>query len=151
MSDLAQLATSIRLAFEEVHRRSSSGDPNWNPNLIVEVLEPAMVEQTPTLILITPWTISGLMFLADGTGIPELTVGKRRFAVGVDTIGTIGTYASVNLVPDVSGLADQEDARHAAVALALPFQQAVARALQERSVADPTRRDLFKRLGGTST
>ncbi len=150
MSDLAQLATATRLAFEGVQRRSSPGDPNWNPNLIVEVLAPAMVGQTPTLVLIAPWTISGMIFLADGTGMTELTVGKRRFAVGVDSIDAIGTYASVNLVPDVSGLADQEDARHAAMALALPFQEAVARALQERTVADPTRRDLFRRLGGTS-
>ena len=151
MSDLEQLATSTRLAFEDVRRRSAAGEPKWNPNLMVEVLEPAMVGQTPTLVLIAPWTISGLMFLADGAALPELTVGKRRFAVRVDSIDTIGTYASVNLVPDVSGLADQEDARHAATALALPFRKAVARALQERTVADPSRRDLFRRLGGTST
>jgi hypothetical protein len=107
-----------------------------------------MVGGTPTLILITPWIIYGMMFLPEGQAIQELLVGKRRFPVFESTLGNIGRYSSVNLVPDVTGFVDRGAARHAATALAEPFREAVARALQEQSVANPTRRDLFRRLAG---
>ena len=148
MSDLQQLAATTCAAFEEIHHKTFLGDPACNPKLIVEVIGPAMVGETPTLILITPWTLNGLMFPPEGLSIPELVVGERRFPVFETTVEGLGTYSSVNLVPDVCGLADREAARHAAEALAEPFREAVARALEEQSVADPERRDLFKRLAG---
>ena len=148
MSDLQQLSATTRAAFEELHHRSFLGDPACNPELIVEVVGPATVGETPTLILVTPWTLNGLMFLEKGHSIPELVIGKRRFPVFENTVESLGTYSSVHLVPDVRRLADREAARHAAEALVGPFREAVARALAEQSVADPERRDLFKRLTG---
>ncbi len=146
MDRLEQLAAATQESFEAIHRDSFLGDPGCNPKLKVEVLHAAMVGATPTLILITPWTLNGLLF--PDKAIAELVVGRRRFPVFEATVEGIGTYSSVNLVPDVSGLADREAARHAAAALVAPFRQAVARALEEQTVSDPNRRDLFKRLSG---
>jgi hypothetical protein len=149
VSDLQQLVATTCAEFEQIHRSSFLEDPACNPNLIVEIVEPAMVDDTPTMILIAPWTLSGIMFPPLGKTLPELVVGQRRFPVFENTLDGIGTYSSVNLVPDVGGFADREAAQHAAAALAAPFREAVARALQGLSVADPGRRDLFKRLAGS--
>ena len=148
MGDLQKLAVTTRAAFEEIHRKSFLGDPACNPKLIVEVVGPATVGETPTLILVTPWSLKGLMFPPEGHTISELVVGKRPFPVFENTVEGLGTHSGVNLVPDVRGFADREAARHAAGALAEPFREAVARALEEQSVADPERRDLFRRLAG---
>ena len=150
MEDLDQLAATTRLAFEEVCRQSSFDDPTCNPELIVEVVEVASVGPTPTLILIAPWGLDGMMFLDEELEVSELTVGRRCFPVLTGALDTIGSFSSVRLVPDARGLADQAAAQHAAAALAGPFREAVSRALQELSVADPARRELFKRLGGGS-
>jgi hypothetical protein len=151
MVDLGELATSTRVAFEAVSRQSASDDPTGNPELTIEVVEQALVRQTPTLLLITPWALEGIMFVEEGPELADLTVGRRRFPVLTGALDPIGPYSTVRLVPDVRGLADQAAARHAAAALAGPFREAVARALRESSVTDPARRDLFKRLGGGST
>lgn len=152
VSDLERLAASTRAAFEETHLKNFRTDPTRNPRLTVEVVAPAMVDQTPTMILITPWTLDGLMFLPEESTIRELMVGERRFPVLEDTLDGIGAYTCIHLVPDVRGLATQKAARHAAATLAEPFRQAVTRAFEEQSVANPDRRDLFKRLaGGGST
>ena len=148
VSDIRQLAATTCAEFEQIHHNSFLGDPACNPKLVVEIVEPAMVADTPTMILIAPWTLNGIMFPPPDTPIPELVVGQRRFSVFENTLDSIGTYSSVNLVPDVCGFADREAAQHAAAALAAPFREAVARALQEQSVADPARRDLFRRLTG---
>ena len=151
VGDLRQLAATTRAAYEEIHQTSFLGNPACNPNLIVEVVGSAMVGETPILILVTPWTLDGLMFPPEGQAIPQLVVGQRRFPVFENTVESLGTFSSVSLVPDVSGLADPEAARHAAMALVEPFREAVARAIQKQSVTDPDRRDLFRRLaGGTS-
>ena len=149
MSDIQQLVATTCAEFEQIHHNSFLGDPACNPKLIVEIVEPAMVDDTHTMILIAPWTLSGIMFPNKGKAISELVVGQRRFPVFENTLDSIGTYSSVNLVPDVGGFADREAAQHAAAALAAPFREAVARALQEQSVADPGRRGLFKRLAGS--
>ena len=151
MSDLQRLTASTKAAFEEIHHNSFLGDPLCNPKLIVEVVAPAMVAETPTLILITPWTLYGIFFPSEEQSITELVVGQRTFPVFESTGESISSYSSVNLVPDVCGLADREAAQHAAAALAEPFREAVARALREQSVADPDRRDLFRRLAGGGT
>ena len=150
-SDLHQLTALTRADFEKIQHSSFRGDPACNPELAVEVVGAAMVGDTPTLVLITPWTIYGMMFLPAGQEISELVVGKRPFVVSESTLENIGHYSSVDLVPDVSGFVDRAAAQHAATALAEPFREAVARALREQSVENPTRRELFRRLAGGDT
>jgi hypothetical protein len=148
VGELHQLAAATRAEFESIDHSSLPGNPEHNPKLVVEASGAAMVGDTPTLILITPWSIYGMMFLGEGPAIQELVVGKRCFPGSESRRDNLGRYSSVNLVPDVTGFADREEARHAATALAEPFREAVARALREQSVANPERRDLFRRLAG---
>lgn len=148
MSDLERLAAATQSAFEEIHRRAFLGDPAANPKLKVEVVEAEMVGDTPTLILITPWTVNGLVFPPDGRRLAALVVGERRLPVFETTVEPIGTYQSVNLVPEVSGFASPSSAREAAQRVAGPFRAAVVRAREAQQVANPSRRDLFGRLGG---
>jgi hypothetical protein len=88
------------------------------------------------------------MFLPEEVTISKLVLGKREVRVLEKPVDGVGLCSIVNLVPDIRVFADLDAARHAAMALAEPFREAVARALQEQSVADPDRRDLFKKLAG---
>ncbi len=151
MSEIREVVATVSAEFERIHHRSFLEDPACNPNLVVEVVGAAMVGEVPTLVLITPRTLMGVFFQPEGKTISELLVGKRRFPVSEGTLDSIERYASVNLVPDVRAFADREAAQHAAAALTEPFRDAVARAVQEQSVANPTRRDLFRKLAGTDS
>ena len=132
--------------FERVHREVFVGDRASNPNLAVEVLESIEVSGVPTLVLITPWTLNGMVFGDLGDFPTSLTVGAKEYPVFANTIEELGSYQSVNLVPDVSNLESQEAARRTARAYAQPFWSAVAQALEEVQVADPDRRELFRGL-----
>ena len=132
--------------FEGVQREVFADDPASNPALTVEVIEPGEVGGLPVLVLITPWTLNGMVFgeVADFPSV--LTVGAREYPVFANTLPTLGPYQSVNLIPDVSSLEDQEAARKAARAYVQPFRNAVTKALEEVRVANPERRELFRGL-----
>ena len=66
MAALADLAARVLAHFEGVHADVFRGDPAANPRLKVEVLDPEMAGDTPTLVLITPWTLNGMAFPPDG-------------------------------------------------------------------------------------
>jgi hypothetical protein len=145
-ADLGALAERTRRAFEEIHERVFRGDPASNPRLRVEVVEPAVVGDTAVLVLITPWTLNGLVF-APGDDFPDaLSIGGRRLPVFSADVEGVGSYRSVNLLADVGGLDSPAGARAAAAALAGPFRDAVRRAREEATVADGERREVFKRL-----
>lgn len=151
--DLLRLARATETAFEAVHDRAFRGDPAANPRLTVEVLEAARVGDAATLVLIAPWTLNGLVFLEDVRFPDTLAIGPRTVPVFTNELPGIGTYRSVNLIPDVSGFSSPGEARRSARMLAGLFRDAVARARAETSVADPARREIFRRLvsgGGTS-
>lgn len=132
--------------FDGIQRDVFAGDPASNPALAVEVVEPGEVAGLPTLVLITPWTLNGMVF-GDVADFPSvLTVGAREYPVFANSLPELGNYQSVNLVPDVSGLDDQEAARKAARAYVKPFRSAVAKALEELQVEDRGRRELFRGL-----
>ncbi len=60
----------------------------------------------------------------------------------------LGPYCSVNLVPNVSALRSPEEARELAAGLAVSFREAVAKAREELTVPNPSRRRLRQSLGG---
>ena len=62
--------------------------------------------------------------------------GARRPTFALDLPG-LGPFGSVNLVPDVVAVPDQERARSLAAAWTEPFRAAGAAALAEPEVADP--------------
>jgi hypothetical protein len=121
---LEDLVARAGEAFRGVHDLVFAGDPSANPRLRVEPVEPAWVDGVPTLVLITPWTLNGLMFPL-GAGPDELVVATfPRRAYRGDVV-PLGVYWSVNLVPDVSQLTSPGQARRLAASFADPFREAV--------------------------
>lgn len=141
------LGIRVEEHFARVHREVFLGDPVSNPRLKVEVIEEAMAHDTPTMLLITPWTINGLAFPPDGTLPETLIINGRSYPVFQADIEGIGLTHSVNLVATVAALASPEAARSAARAIGGEFLKALARAREASQVSDPGRRDLFGRIG----
>lgn len=141
--NLEELAAATQATFSAIHRRVFLGDPAANPRLEVEVMEAALVEDTPTLILITPWTLNGMMFPPDGQFPGVLKIGGKEYPVFSHSLDELGPYASVNLMPDVSSLVSPESARALARSLGAPLRTAVASARQQQTVTDPSRRGLL--------
>jgi hypothetical protein len=141
-----EIADRTYAYFEGIHRDVFAGDPASNPALAVEIVGPREVGGLPTLVLITPWTLNGMVF-GDVADFPSvLTVGAREYPVFAHSLPELGPYQSINLVPDVSSLEAQESARKAARAYVQPFRDAVARALEEIRVEDRDRRQVIRGL-----
>jgi len=121
---LEDLVVRAGQAFRGVQDRVFAGDPGINPRLRVEAVEPAWVDGVPTLVLITPWTLNGLMFPL-GTGPEELVVADTCRRAYRGDVAPLGVYWSVNLVSDVSGLTGPPQARRLATSFADPFRDAV--------------------------
>lgn len=141
--DLAALAEGVEAVFADIHRRVFLGDPVANPRLRVEVVDPVMVADTPTLVLITPWTLNGLAFPPDGAFPETLRVGGRQLPVFANDIAGMAPYHSVNLASDVLAVDGPASARALADTLGGPFRDAVARVRRPRLVADPSRRSFL--------
>jgi hypothetical protein len=114
----------VRDAFATIHHRVFWGHPAANERLRVEVVGERTVGGTTTMLLITPWTINGLIFSATLPAVLMLA-GARR-PVHVLELPGLGRFGSVNLVPDVSCLPEQAEARALAVSWLKPFRSAVA-------------------------
>lgn len=144
----AELRDRIASWFTRVHREVFLGDPASNPRLGVEVLGPVEVGSATVFVLVTPWTLNGLVFLPDERFPDSLEVDGRRLDVLVHELPGIGRYHQVNLLGDVSPLASPAQAREVAKRLLPGFAEAVQRAREGSTVDDPHRRDLFRRLRG---
>ncbi len=146
---LESLAASTLTTFEGINQRVFAGDPAANPRLKVEVVQAAVVADTPTLILITPWTLNGMAFPPDERFPTTLKVGGKEYPVFEHSLEELGPYHSVNLMGDVSTLKSPESARALARSLSEPFAKAVADARGRQTVPDPDRRNLL--LGRVSS
>jgi hypothetical protein len=131
MDRLAEIVADVRAAFERVHREQFLADPAANPRLAIDVLDPAVVEDTPTVVLLAPWTINGLAFPPDDEFPSEIEIAGRRRLVFRVEIGELGAFRSVNLPPEPSSLHSMAQARGLARSWAAPFQAAVAAARSE--------------------
>jgi hypothetical protein len=129
--------------FTRVYDEVFRGDPAANVALEVEVAGSGVADDTPVLILITPWTLNGLAFPPDDRFPSSLIVNKRRYPVFAHELDDLGRYQSVNLVPDVSNLTSQEDARRIAAELVEPFLEAVTRFRHVAEVPNPSRRNIL--------
>jgi len=121
-------------AFRGVFERVFAGDPAANAQLDVEAVEPAVVDGVPTLVMVTPWAMSGLVFPATEGPVELVIAAVPRRAVRGD-VAPLGPYWSVGLVPDVSRLTSADQARRLAASFAEPFREAVRqwlRALTDR-------------------
>ena len=129
LTSLDDLVLRADEAFRTVFERVFAGDPGVNAQLDVEAVEPAVVDGVPTLVMVTPWAMSGLVF-PPGDGPVELVIAEVvRRAVRGD-VAPLGPYWSVSLVPEVSRLTGAEQARRLATSFAEPFQDAVRRWLR---------------------
>lgn len=117
------LDARVRVAFVEIHHRVFLGDPAANPPLKVEVLGSRTAGDTTTLVVVTPWTINGLVFAPAPPVIVRLA-GPRRPVHALE-LPSPGRFGSINLVPDVSGPA-RPGARPVATSWLAPFRSAVA-------------------------
>jgi hypothetical protein len=130
-------AATIRRVFEEIHRATFLLDPTTNPRLGIEVIDAGVAFDTPTFVLITPWTLSGLAFPPDERFPESLEInGKVHRAYPIE-VPALGRHRSVNLVSDMSDLRSFGQAREVARCLAPLFRAAVAKAREEyaRAVA----------------
>lgn len=143
MIDTQELAYLTSKRFNRVYEEVFQGEPAANEALEVEVLGSAMAGDTPVLVLITPWTLNGLAFPPDDRFPNVLVVNKRRCPVFSHELVDLGPYRVVNLVSDVSGLANQNAARHIAAGFIEPFRVAVERARSVAGVPNPGRRSLL--------
>lgn len=129
MIDLDLLSIRATAAFTEVYRTAFVGDPAANPRLSVEVVEAVRVLDTPTLVIVTPWTLNGLIF-PTRDGFPhELEVAGQTRPVFEVALPPLGRFRTVNLVSNVWGIGDQRRARALARSWGGPFRDAVLAAL----------------------
>jgi hypothetical protein len=127
---LAELLDATMAAYSRVHREAFLGDPVANPRLPVEVVSAEVAAGCPALVLLTPWTLNGLLFADDRAVVPQfLDVAGTRRPVFAITMPDLPPHASVNLVGDVSRWTSPEQARTVARSFAAPFLAGVEAAL----------------------
>ncbi len=133
MSQLDELVVSVRRAFDLVHREHFLGDVTANPRLVVDVLDPAVVVDTPVVLLLAPWTINGLAFPPDDQ-FPDVLelAGRRRMVFRVE-MAELGPFRSVNLPLEAAGLRSMAQARGLTRSWAGHFHEAVAAARAARA------------------
>ena len=125
MRGLDEIAADVRLAFERVHRERFQGDPAANPRLTVDVIDPAVVEGIPTVVLLTPWTINGLAFPPDGEFPNSLEIAGRRRRVFRIELAELGTFCSMNLPLEPANLQSMAQARGLTRSWVAHFRDAV--------------------------
>jgi len=125
MNSLDDLAASLREAFERVHREQFIGDRIANPRLTVDVIDVALVADTPTAVLITPWTVNGLAFPPDDEFPDTLDIAARRRPVFRIDMPGLKEFRSVNLPVEAASLHDMVQARALARSWTVHFRDAV--------------------------
>lgn len=107
-------AQSVLRVFRNIHDSVFAGDVAVNPHLEVEVIPVASLEgvfgEQSVVIVITPWTMNGIVL--PGRGLPEsmAVTGTRRPLIGME-LPELGSYTQVALVGDVSRYTSQQQAR----------------------------------------
>lgn len=142
-------AATIRRVFEEIHQATFVLDPESNARLGIEVLDSGVAYDTPTFVLITPWTLSGLAFPPDERFPDLLEIGGKPYPAYPIEVPALGRHRSIALVPDLSRLPTPGHARNIAEAMAPAFRAAVATAREAVQVRDHSPRRF--RRGRSST
>ncbi|MBE1494036.1 hypothetical protein H4696_001136 [Amycolatopsis lexingtonensis] len=125
MDSLDGLAGRVRDAFGRIGREKFRGDPVANPRLTVDVLGAAVVAGVPTMVVLTPWTITGLAFPPDDVFPGALEIAGRPRPVYRLEVTGLGTFRSVTLPTETATLRDMTQARGLARSWIEPFRLAV--------------------------
>jgi len=123
MTQLEELCAAVTAALRSVHRRVFLGDPAANGQLVVEVVDARLVAGAPLLVVVTPWTITGLVF-GDDLGESVELAGRRRPVFRMDLPG-LPPFQSIVLPPQPAALHSMRQARTLALSWAEPLQAAV--------------------------
>ena len=134
MNSLDDVTAGVRQAFGRVHREQFLGDRAANPRLTVDVIDAALVDDTPAVVLITPWTVNGLAFPPDDRFPEVLDIAARRRPVFRLQMPELGAFRSVNLPLEAAGLRGMDQARTLAHSWASHFHDAVRTARQAEAV-----------------
>jgi hypothetical protein len=129
------LRERIRDNFRALHRPAPGDDFESSTGIGVEVLDAGIALDTPTFILITPWTMNGLAFAPDDALPHALVVDGRIRAVDSVDQPPLGHYLAVNLVPFGTHFPSPVHARKVAHLLAPEFRRAVTQARQAISIS----------------
>jgi hypothetical protein len=133
MSQLDEIVANVRTAFELVYRKHFLGDPVANPRLAVDILDPAVVVDTPALVLLTPWTVNGLAFPPDDNFPEQLEIAGRPRLVFCLKMAELGAFRSVNLPLEAASLRSMAQARGLARSWSVHFHDAVGAARLARA------------------
>jgi hypothetical protein len=136
------LADRVRQGFERIQCSVFVLDPTTNPKLTIEVVDAGMAGDTPTFIVITPWTLNALAFPPDHRFPLTIRMGGREYAAYPVELPEIGAYRSVILAPNVSRLPSPVHARKVARMMAPLFRKAVEEARRDGTTRDASRRRL---------
>ncbi len=127
MTGATDLAAAALAAFQRVHETAFTGDKAVNAALEVAVTDVLVAGDTPTIVLLTPWTLNGLAFPPDDRLPEHCEVAGKTRQVYRNSLAGLGEYYSVNLVPNVSTIASQHEALTLAHSFAEPWRDVVAR------------------------
>lgn len=143
MRNQASLGDQVLAAFRHVHQTAFAADPAANPALAVAVTGVLIAGDTPTIVLLTPWTLNGLAFPPDGRLPARCEIAGAPRILFRNHLAGLGEYYSVNLIPDVSAITTQAEALKLAYGLAEPWRDLIAQSRGTEAATSPARRWLL--------
>lgn len=118
----------IRRVFSKIHGPAFDADTELSTGIEVDVIDAGIALDTPTFILLTPWTINGLAFPPDPSFPVAIEVDGAVNPVYSIERSKLGPYRAVNLAPLGSHFPSAAHARHFAERAAPKFRRAVEEA-----------------------
>jgi hypothetical protein len=127
-------AEQIRRVFARIHGPAFDADTELSTGIEVDVIDAGIALDTPTFILLTPWTINGLAFPPDRSFPVAIEIDRATYPVYSIARSKLGPYRAVNLAPLGSHFPSAVHARHFAERAAPRFWRAVAEARALRTI-----------------
>ena len=127
-------AAQIRGVFADIHGPAFDADTELSTGIEVDVIDAGVALDTPTFILLTPWTINGLAFPPDDSFPVAIEIDGATHPVYSIVRSELGPYRAVNLAPLGSHFPSATHAHHFAERAAPRFRKAVAEARALRTI-----------------
>jgi hypothetical protein len=127
-------AERIRRVFAKIHGPAFDADTELSTGIEVDVIDAGIALDTPTFILLTPWTINGLAFPPDRSFPVGIEIDGATHPVNAIERSKLGPYRAVNLAPLGSHFPSAAHARHFAERAAPRFRRVVAEARALRTI-----------------
>ena len=117
-----------------IHGPAFDADTELSTGIEVDVIDAGIALDTPTFILLTPWTINGLAFPPDRSFPVAIEIDGETHLVYSIARSKLGPYRAVNLAPLGSHFPSAVHAHRFAERAAPTFRRAVAEARALRSL-----------------